>query len=94
MEQQAQSVEDHLIEGLSFKLRPGASFVIDRKSVTFFPQGGNRYTPNGVRVIKAMLKGDEWLDPGTIKLLSTLQNQDATKSLQPFVVGAHGFWED
>ena len=41
MEAHAQSVEDNLIAPLSFKLRPGASDVTDRRSVSFFPQGGN-----------------------------------------------------
>ena len=36
MESMANSVEDYLISGLSFKLDPGASYVTDRKSVSFF----------------------------------------------------------
>ena len=35
------SVEDQLIDGLSFKLAPGSSYVTERKSVTYFPQGSN-----------------------------------------------------
>ena len=38
MEAHANAVEDHLIEGLSFKIRPGASYVTDRRFVTFFHQ--------------------------------------------------------
>ena len=41
----ANGIEDKLIEGLSFKLNPGASYVIDRRSVTCHPQGSNRYSP-------------------------------------------------
>ena len=37
MEAHAQSVEDNLIDLRSFKLRPGASYVTDRKSVSYFP---------------------------------------------------------
>ena len=37
MEAHAHSVEYNLIESLSFKLRPGASYVTDRKSVSYFP---------------------------------------------------------
>ena len=51
MDAVAASVEDHLIDSLQFKLRPGASYVTSRRSVTFHPQGGNDYKPNGVRVI-------------------------------------------
>ena len=43
MESHAQSVEDYLIEVLSFKLSPGASYVTNRRSVSFFPTGGNAY---------------------------------------------------
>ena len=75
MESHAQSVEDNLIDGLSFKLRAGASYVTDRRSVTFFPQGGNSYASNGVRVIKISLNGDQWLDPSTVKLMFTINNR-------------------
>jgi hypothetical protein len=33
------AVEDYLIEGLSFKMPPGGSYVISRKIVRFIPQG-------------------------------------------------------
>ena len=36
-------VEDKLIDGLSFKMNPGASYVIGRLSVAFHPQGSNTY---------------------------------------------------
>ena len=74
MEAIAQSAEDHLIDALSFKLRPGASYITNRRSVTYFPQGGNDYSPNGVRVIRLMLTGDSWLDPSTIRLMFDLNN--------------------
>ena len=35
VESHAQSQDDYLIEGLSFKLSPGASYVTNRRSVTF-----------------------------------------------------------
>ena len=38
MESHAQSVDDVLSELLSFEMRPGASYVIDRKHSTFFLQ--------------------------------------------------------
>ena len=37
----ANGIEDKLIDGLSFKMNPGASYVIDRRSVTFHPQSSN-----------------------------------------------------
>ena len=65
MESHAQSVEDTLIEGLSFKLPAGASYVENRRSVSFFPQGGNSYSSNGIKVVRIALTGDGWLDPST-----------------------------
>ena len=92
MESHAQSVDDHLIDSLSFKLRPGASYVTDRRSVTYFPQGGNTYSSTGVKVIRLMLTGDQWLDPSTVKVFFQLNNADGTNDLQPLVSGAHGFF--
>jgi hypothetical protein len=88
MESHAQSVEDNLIDSLSFKLRPGASYVTDRRSVSFFPQGGNQYTSNGVKVIKISLNGDQWLDPSTVKLFYNITNT-STANPQPPLVADH-----
>ena len=91
MESHAQSVEDNLIDSLSFKLRPGASYVTDRRYVTYFPQGGNSYSPAGVKVIKMMLTGDSWMDPSTVKLFMTIKN-DSTGDIIPRVAGAWGMF--
>ena len=76
MEATAQSVEDYLVDGLSFKLRPGASYITNRRSVTYYPHGGNQYSPTGVQVIKLMLTGSDWLDPGSLRLMYDLVNND------------------
>ena len=34
----ANGIEDKLIDGLSFKMNPGASYVVDRRSVTYTKQ--------------------------------------------------------
>ena len=52
MEHHAQSIDDALIGGLSYKLKPGASYVTNRRSVPYFAQGGNQYSPSGVKVMK------------------------------------------
>ena len=78
MESHAQATEDYLIDGLSFKLAPGASYVTNRRSVTFYPQGGNSYSPTGVKVIRVALTGDGWLDPSTLRVMFDLNNLDAT----------------
>ena len=81
MEATAQSVEDFLIDGLSFKLRPGASYITNRRSVSYFPQGGNQYSPNGVKVIRIMLTGDQWVDPSTIRVMFNLVNDGTANQL-------------
>jgi len=53
MESHVQSVEDHLVEGLQFQLGATAKYVTNRRSVTFWPAGGNSYSSNGVKVIKS-----------------------------------------
>ena len=67
MEHHAQSVGDALIGGLSYKLKAGASYVTNRRSVSYFAQGGNDYKPSGVRVMKFHLTGDQWMDPSTFR---------------------------
>ena len=94
MESHAQSVEDNLIDSLSFKLRPGASYVTDRKSVSFFPQGGNDYQPNGVKVIKISLNGDSWLDPSTVKIFfDVTNNSSGSDKIHPIVANGWGLFK-
>jgi hypothetical protein len=82
MEATAQSVEDYLIDGLTFKLHPGASYITNRRSVSYFPHGGNTYSPVGVKVIKMMLTGQDWLDPSTVRMQFDLLNTAVKTELQ------------
>ena len=41
----ANSLEDTLIDGLSFKLAKTASYITGRRSCTHHPQGSKIYTP-------------------------------------------------
>ena len=81
----ANGVEDKLIDGLSFKMTPGASYVVDRRSVTYHPQGSNIYMPGqGTKLIRILLTGDNWMDPSTFRVMFTLNNLDTgTKRLRP-----------
>ena len=82
------SVEDYLIDGLSFKLSPGASQVTDRRSVTSHPAGSNIYPPSaGTKVIRINLTGGGWLDPSTVRLAFNVKNGDTTKALRPLSGG-------
>ena len=78
MESMTNSAEDYLIDGLSFKLPPGASYVTDRKCSTFYSIGSNPYTPDGgVKLLKFQLNGDDgnWLDPSSVVVQFELVNQ-------------------
>ena len=92
VEGHANSTDDYLIDGLSFKLAKGASYVTNRRSVSFFPSGSNEYGPStGTKVIKIRLNGTDWLDPSTVKVMFTLKNTDATHPLK-FLSGPHAFF--
>ena len=51
MEHHAQSADGALIGGLSYKLEAGAPYVTNRRSVSYFAQGGNQYSSNGVKAM-------------------------------------------
>ena len=94
VEAAANGITDKLVDSLSFKLSPGASYVTDRRSVTFHPQGSNIYeSANGVRLIRISLNGDSWLDPSTFKIAFDLANTSdtAAKLLRP-LGGPHAFF--
>ena len=76
MEHHAQSIDDALIGGLSCKLKPGASYVTNRRSVSYFASGGNTYSPNCVKVMKFNLTGDQWLDPSAFRVAFQLNNHN------------------
>ena len=79
MEAVANSVEDYLIDGLSFKLSNSASYVTSRRSCTFHPSGSNIYTSSGgTKLIKIVLTGDSWLDPSTFRIQFDLRNLEPT----------------
>ena len=76
MEHHVQSVDVALIGGLSYKLKAGASYVTNRRSVSYFASGGNTYSPVGVKVMKFNLTGDQWLDPSTFRVAFQLNNHN------------------
>ena len=74
MEHHAQSVDGALIGGLSYKLKPGASYVTNRRSVSYSASGGNQYSPNRAKGMTFNLTGDQWLDPSTVRVMFQLNN--------------------
>ena len=91
IETYANSIEDHLIDGLTFKLDPTANYVSSRQSVTYYTQGANIYqSGSGSRVIRFTLSGNgQYLDPSTVRLNFTLVNNGGNNQ-RLFPVGGHG----
>ncbi len=84
----ANGIEDKLIDGLSFKMQPGASYVVDRRSVTYHPQGSNIYKPlAGTKLIRILLTGDNWLDPSTLRIMFNVSNDSTTEAKKLHVLG-------
>ena len=56
MESISNGVEDYLIDGLSFKLPPGSSYITDRHKSTFWASGSNIYkSEGGTKVVRFLL---------------------------------------
>ena len=92
MEVYSSSVEDQLIDGLSFKLSPGSSYITDRQSVSFFPSGSNIYTTaSGTKILRIVLNGSDWLDPSTVRVFFDVKNNDGGNPLR-VLGGPHCFW--
>jgi hypothetical protein len=89
----ANGIEDKLIDGLSFKMNPGASYVVDRRSVTFHPQGSNIYkTSSGTKLIRILLTGDNWMDTSTFRIMFDIRNNGAAAEKLYVLGGPHCFF--
>ena len=85
------SVDDELVDGLSFKLSPGSSYITSRNSVSYFPTGSNIYTTAaGTKVLRILLSGDDWVDPATLRIFFDVRN-NGPGVLFP-LGGPYSFW--
>ena len=71
------TVEDEMIDSLSYKIDPTANYVQSRQSVSYNAQGSNIYVSgSGSRVIRFVLSGTgQYLDPSTVRFMFTLKKQ-------------------
>ena len=75
----AASTDNRLVSSLSFQLPSVANYIVERTQTTFVPQGGNQYTPQGVRLIRFQLADPvQFLDPSTVRLQFDLVNLTPT----------------
>ena len=91
----ANTPEDLLIDAFQFKLPPGASYVADRRAISYFTAGSNIYqSGSGTKIIRINLTGDGWLDPSSIRLHYTLVNNDTTANHNLRTVGVPWSFSD
>ena len=93
MDNHFEGVEDGMISNLSFKHGVGASYVTDKRSCTFFPNGSEIYSSDNVKLIKIAVSGYGWVDLESIKIFFQLNNTDPTagKKLYPLVANPQAF---
>ena len=71
MESISNGVDDVRIDGLSFKLPPGSSYITDRRKSTCWASGSNIYKSEaGTKVVRFLLNGEDGtcLDPASIRV--------------------------
>ena len=67
--------EDKLLDSLHFAGKTSASYVTERRSVSFAPQAASNFTPNLVRLMRFNLADQNgWLDGNTMRLVFMLHN--------------------
>jgi hypothetical protein len=93
MESILASTEDHLLSNLSFKIpQNGASYVQSKDQSTFFPQGGNVYSPTtGQRILRFALASDGYMDLSSLAFSFDLTNTWADE-MSPLIPGTHSLF--
>jgi hypothetical protein len=70
--------EDKLLDSLHFAGKTSASYVTERRSVSFAPQAASNFTPQGVRLMRFNLADQNgWLVGDTLRLVMTIHNASA-----------------
>ena len=83
LETHISGAEDRLLDSLHFGGKNSASYIIDRRQVTFAPSSASSWKPSGVRLCRFNLADQSgWLDGKTVRLFFTLTNLD-TNALVP-----------
>ena len=84
LETHISGAEDRLLDSLHFGGKNSASYVTDRRQVTFAPSSASAWKPSGVRLVRFNLADESgWLDGRTVRLFFTLTNLHPTAALDP-----------
>ena len=81
METSLSVTEDQLVDSLSFRLPSTANYITSRDDVTFYPANGNEFSPTGVKVLRFMITGTQWLDPRSVRIQFKLNNRDVVNNM-------------
>ena len=90
VESMENSIEDYLIDSVSYNLKPGASYINERRSSTFHPSGSNAYSTSGTKLIKIVCTGDNFMDPSTFRVMFDVVNTNSTLAKELRVLGGPG----
>jgi hypothetical protein len=72
------SSEDALLESLRFKLPPSASYIQERRLVSWYPSGASTFSPTGVREARFDITGTNWLDSASLRLQMKVRNTNTS----------------
>jgi hypothetical protein len=80
----AASGEAPLAEGLDFTLPPSSTAIVNRQQNTrAYPTSASTLSLTGTRSCRIRLGGDQFADPGSVRLQFTITNTDAANPLAP-----------
>ena len=83
MESALAATETHMLDSLDFRLRPSANYVEARQEVTFYNNGGNSFSSQGVRTLSFSLASSTgYLDPSSIVIRFKVANRSTTHALK------------
>ena len=75
--------QEQLLPGLSYSLPGAVSYIKERSSNTWFPEGAASYAPNQVRVLRFNLSDQmAYLDPHTVVFSFTITNTSTQNPLK------------
>ena len=70
-----QAADQVLLGQLNYKLPSTASYILDRRAVSFFTNSAGTFSPTGVRTFRIQLNSDNaWADLNTLSLSFTIKN--------------------
>ena len=88
----AKTLQQAMHHKLDYSLANTADYVLERRSVKFFPLAGDKFSPNSTRTASFRLTGTSYVDPSTVRLCGNFKNKTA-RAMDP-TSAAHGMWSE